>query len=255
MKIHAKNFFTGFTRNMQITSNTPKVEFTSRLNPVPPSVMHTVKGKITIYEATKDEIKRNGFAQKLMRFFCKNEASISNHPVLQIFNEPGKTDLCNQIVKVLSDKLKNLLKYDDGNLTLLLAKDKKNKLCGACLSYGYDEIPSVEATTCYIDCIAVDSGFRGLKLGKTMMDKTIQSAQNIFSDMFLKAEVNALGFYKSLGFEELSEMSPNQKKVIDYIVTETLGTGDYQKFLKLCTKPLQKDKSRWYDLASKNINN
>ena len=129
-------------------------------------------------------------------------------------------------------------------MTLLLVKDKRNKIQGACLSYGYDRIPNTKGLVCYIDSIAINPVFRGLKIGKMLIEKTLESAQNSFTDAFLTGDRSAYGFYKKLGFEPLSDSIKGQKEVIDFL---SKRRNDYPKYIEFFTKPLQNSEKRWYD--------
>ena len=129
-------------------------------------------------------------------------------------------------------------------MTLLLVKDKRNKIQGACLSYGYDKIPNTKDTVCYIDSIAVSRAYRGFNIGKILIEKTMESAKNKFTDIFLAGEKQAHGFYKNLGFKSLSAETEEEKKIMDYI---SKRRSDYPEYVELFTKSLNESEKPWYE--------
>jgi len=235
---------------MEISPFKNNVQFTSRLNPVTPFTFKTKAGKIRIYEAQRSEINRHGFARELMTFFTKNLASVSEHPSMSFFHNPEKAGICSKIIKFHIDRFWNLIKNDDGTLTLLLAKDKFNKLRGACLSYGYKDVPTAAKTTCFIDSIAVDGAYRGCRIGENMLKRVLRADKKTFTDVFLTGETKSRGFYDRFGFVELDPFDETQSKVIDFIAMDDDGYPEYVDFL---TMPLQNNKPRWYKTASKAI--
>lgn len=148
--------------------------------------------------------------------------------------------------------LRHIIKNDDGNMTLLLAKDKRSKIQGACLSYGYDLVDGSKDYILYVDSIAVNKTFRGAKLGKKMMQKTIEANKDnsSFTDVFLVGEKGALGFYKKLGFVNLIKKDPAQCKVSNFIA---LDREDYPKYVDFLTLPLKPEQPRWYSKVAQKI--
>ena len=124
MEIHRQNF------------QSPK--FTSRVCPIKPSVVNTKWGKLTLEEVKPIDIIQKGFFENLAAFFGKN----FNSPDWQIFKDPTKKSELNMVIENFAQNLKALFKNNDGNLTLLVARDKQKRIQGACLSYGYDLVPN-----------------------------------------------------------------------------------------------------------------
>ncbi len=226
-------------------------QFTSRLNPIKPLTIKTKWGKLMLSEATKNEYTQRGFAEKLSRFFSKNFASNTDDPCWLIYNDKSKKHIKNSMIKTFANDIKSIFKNDDGNMTLLLAKDKHNKIQGACLSFGYNLTDSSNKYTLYIDSICVNNPFRGFKLGKIMLNKTLKANEKSnFTDAFLTGEKKAAGFYTKNGFSELNPTDKNQKKVIDLIAEDRI---DYPEYIQLFSKPLKPEQPRWYDKASLEI--
>lgn len=180
-------------------------------------------------------------------FFCKNFASNTDYPGWLAFNNPAKKSLRKKIINNYIKYLRDIFYHDDGSMTLLVARDNKNKIQGACLSYGFDEVPEARNTTLYFDAIGVNEIFRGNKIGKLMMTKTIDANKTTFTDVFLTGATKAKGFYEKLGFRELSLENPDEIEVINFIADDR---DDYPKYVKFFTKILQPEKDRWYKKAA-----
>lgn len=235
---------------MIITNDYHQQNFTSRLNPIKSFRVKSKWGTLNIAEASPNEMRQEGFIKALVGSLCKNFASNTDDPSWTIFRDPTQKDKWKQIIDHFHNYVKRIFEQNDRNLTLLVARDMNNKIRGACLSYGFDNIPTAKDTTLYLDSIAFDKPFRGIGLGKLMMKKTIEANKNTFSDIFLMGEVKAAGFYEKLKFKELDAADPKQKAVIDLIA---LDRDDYPDYVKLFTKPLQPEKPRWYDTAGEAI--
>ena len=81
------------------------------------------------------------------------------------------------------------------------------------------------------------------------MEKTLESAQNSFTDAFLIGDISAVEFYKKQGFIPLNEKAENQKKIIDYL---SRRRTDYPKYVDFLTKDLHNSKEHWYDNVTVN---
>lgn len=224
--------------------------FTSKCNPIKPTTIKTQLGKVRIYEPTDKEIFKQDFLLEVADVFVRNFSTFTNDPAWLIYSKPGNEVLYKEQIKHFRNYLLSSILKDDGHLSLLVARDKNKKLCGACISRGLDEIPGTFKNTMYIDSIAIDENFRKNGIGKIFMDKSINADKNHFTDIFLVGELFAKGFYEKLGFKTLNPKNSNQKKVIDYIA---IDREDYPDYVSLFHKPLQLDKPRWYDVVAKDI--
>ena len=223
--------------------------FKSKAYPVAPFVIKTRRGKLTVAEASNRDLKKDCFFLKLTRFFAKNFASLTNDPNWQVFKNgygANYDEAIRELVRYYSAKIK----AKDENLTLLLAKDKRNKIQGACLSYGYDRMPNANDKACYIDSIAVNPAYRGFNVGTVLMEKTLDSAKNNFTDAFLTGDKQASGFYANLGFQALDREDEAQRVIIDYISKRRF---DYPKYIDFFNLPLKYDAKRWYEITSKEL--
>ena len=134
---------------MNISINT-QLSFQSKANPVMPFIIKTKRGRLNVAEVTQRELSRGGFLENLTKFFCKNFASSTNDPAWKIFTKHNNLNYGEDILHFIR-YYTSKIKYGDENMTLLLAKDKRNKIQGACLSYGYDKFPDAKDKACYID--------------------------------------------------------------------------------------------------------
>jgi len=245
----AKKIFRSFQiKEMNISINT-QLNFQSKANPIFPFVMKTKHGRLNIAEATQKDIRRDGFVDKLTKMFCKNFATSTNDPAWKVFlkhNTYNYGDDIKNFIKYYSSKVKS----NDENMTLLLAKDKRNKIQGACLAYGYDRIPGAKDTTLYIDSIAINPAYRGFSVGRKMMEKVMESAKEKFTDVFLAGDKFVSGFYERMGFKPLDPKDEAQKSIIDYILK---CRSDYPHYIDLYTKPLREHSDRWYSECAKEL--
>lgn len=228
---------------MEISHNTSRQHFTSFINPIKPFILNTSEGKLFVREPGLREIKKSGFVDNLTDLFVRNIAENTDDPTWQLFLDKSDST-SNTFFKAFSDYLKEKLYALDGDLTLLAAFDNKNKLQGACMSYGLDDVPFCKDRVCYIESISVNDKYKGLGVGRALVEKTLESAKNAFTDVFLAGEHAAAGFYKKLGFKNLEVTDKAQRNAIDFIA---LSRDDYPQYVSLLTKPLQEEKPRWYD--------
>ncbi len=217
--------------------------FKSKNFPIQPFAIKTKRGKLRVCEVSGKDLKQERFILNLTKLFCKNFASATNDPNWRKFTNPKTFDFNKTLENFVKYYRSKIVKADE-NMTLLLVKDKRNKIQGACLSYGCDSVPDTKEITYYIDSIAVNPAYRGFNVGKMLIEKTLESARNKFTDAFLAGDKTAKKFYESLGFETLNINNHSQKQIIDYVSRRRNDIPDY---VELYTKPLQKDKPRWYD--------
>jgi len=236
------NFFLHrFLSGMQIHNS---VTFTSRANPVKPFIIYTSKGMLHFKEPSMRRIHSRGFIKNLAMFFCKNFASLTNDPFWKPFGKAKLSKEYKQHFKAQVAYFKKILHSSDDDITLLLATDKKNKIQGAILSFGFEDVPGCKKSVYYIEDLAVNPKYRKNGIGKVLIEKTLDSVKNVFTDAFLTGEVLAEGFYKRLGFNHLNPADAAQKSVIDYLAKIREDFPNYVSFL---TKPLQQSKPRWYN--------
>lgn len=238
---------------MRIKSDKPayqNIQFTSKCCPIKPFTITTKLGDIKFEELPVENYTQKGFLKNMVDFFCYNFARNTTDPQWLKFQNIANLHEFMRLKSMFRHEYCQVFKNDRGHLTLLVAKNQKDEVCGACLSYGFDEVPNTRNTTLYIDSIAVDKKYRGLNIGKILLEKSVEAGKDFFTDVFLHGEKLAGGFYDRLGFKTLNPKNTAQKKVIDYIAQDRF---DYPEHISLYTRPIQPDKPRWYKLAAKAI--
>lgn len=232
---------------MNITFNSQQPNFTSRNNPIKPFTVNTKWGRLLVEEVKPQEAFSRGFLDKMVGFVLKNEIKASTNPFWKQFEKltPEKA----KELKAIKDKSVNyyrkVFQWGDGNTTLLVARGKDKKIQGLCLSRGFFEFPNVVDRSCLINLLYVNERLRGYRLGKKMMEKTINANKNEFTDLFLLSTDYARGFYEKLGFKKLLPDTETKSKTLDFI--RTIGySPEYTTPLNMVTQP---NKPRWYDIA------
>ncbi len=225
------------------------ISFTSRYNPIKPFTIRTKEGKIYVSETSVEKALTPKFVDKINRFIIKNMSEATNYE----FYTKYKTgtlkerreveEICRaHLLEVFNDtKLKN-------NITLLLAKDNKNRLQGICMSYPNVEMDSIEDTL-YIGSLAVNKKYRKSHIGTRLLNATINANRNSFTDVFLTANVRAKRFFSENGFSTFNE----KNEVENFILGAYSEVKEYAIPL---TMPLQTDKPRWYEkfkLLARNV--
>ncbi len=227
---------------MKVLLSTSSLNFQSRNNPLKPFIIKTRLGDLACSEIPSKDLCQSQKLYELSHFFCKNFASLTEDPYWLKYNNPNyKNIFASSFFNYLNNKIAN----DDGNLTMIVAKNKKGKVQAACLSYTYDLLPEGYNTVCYVDSLAVNDEYRRNGIAKTLLDKTEEINKNIFTDIFLTGEVLARKFYEKIGYSKLDEKDPAQRFYINYLNNER---GAEMKYLIPFNKPLQKDKPRWFSI-------
>lgn len=236
---------------MQV-QNISHQNFTSRINPVPSFTINTKAGKLHFEEPTLEQINKRGFVKRLTLFFCKNFATTSDCPVWQAFAGKEMNNSANFYLKLLTQNFKNTLKEKNNHLTLLIARDSRRKIQGAVLGFPFDTIPACENSLYYIEDIAVGENFRGCGIGKILLNKSLESIKNKFTDVLLTNTRQVENFYKRLGFKNLDSGDNVQKTVLDFLAQDRY---DYPRYVNFMTKSLHKDEQGWFLDAFKAIQN
>ena len=240
----AKKIFRCFNIvTMRIDFDT-SVNFNSKAYPIMPYVIKTKHGKLRVYEVSQKDLDIDRFIEKLTKFFSQNFASMTNDPEWRIFSNKHHHKY-KMMFENLASHYTSKVKTDDSHRTLLLVKDKRNKIQGACLSYGFDKLPNFKDKVCYIDSIAVNPAYRRYNIGKSLLIKSLEAAQNTFKDAFLIGERLAFGFYSKIGFKPMDKKHEGQALIIDSL---SHFQNDYPQYVEFFTKSLNDSKKRWYEL-------
>ena len=222
------------------------VNFKSKAYPIKPFVIKTKHGKLKVAEVSPKDLKRENFILNLTKLFCKNFASSTKDPSWEIFSKPKSINY-EKSIRDFANYYSAKIKSGNDDMTLLLVKDKRNKIQGACLSYGYDRIPESKNLVYYIDSIAVNPAYRGFNVGRILLEKTLESAKHKFTDAFLTGDKEVSRFYEKMGFRPLNSSIESEKKIIGYIAHRRT---DYPNYIDIFNRPLQESKARWFDIIT-----
>jgi ribosomal protein S18 acetylase RimI-like enzyme len=138
----------------------------------------------------------------------------------------------------------------DNNMTLLVARDKRNKIQGACLSASCEELPGCFDTTLWIDALAVNKKYRREGIGEKLIKTILEAEKKSYTDAFLTASNYASKFYEKLGFKKLTFHKKTQRTVLKYLENTR---EDFPEHVKAYFLALQPDKPRWYIKAAKAV--
>ena len=193
--------------------------FASKNNPIKPFCVNTPKGKVFVSEIDTTRGLKNSATFGLMRFFADNFAENSSIPMWKDYM--GLPD------RAKAAKIKNSMGYyteifqnnnscDD--TTLLLAKDEKGKLQGACLSYCFGFPTSNGKKNLYIDSLAVSPKYRGYNIAGKMLDSISKASTKDFLYSYVTSAPEAAKFYKKNGYNKLSLNDDRASNLLDYLV-------------------------------------
>lgn len=228
-----------------------KTNFTSKNNPIKPIQIDGHNGDhITISEIDYDKDVTPQFLSELTKFFCTNFMDNTKYePLIKI--REGSPEEKQKYLKAFEDDYAASFENekDEGNLTMLTARNDDGELVGAMLSRPYRVLPGSDDTALYLDSLAIDPNQRGLHLAQIMINKTLDANKNDFTDACFGSTPGAVTFYDKLGFKQFDESDPDQKIVSD----ELHKVLDYADCLTYYTIPLQPDKPRWYTVCAERI--
>lgn len=226
--------------------------FTSRNNPIKTFQIVTKLGDITVEEVNYGRDITPRFIKKLTEFFCRNFGADTIDPFWSKYKTGApeeKKNLFDMVEKYYTNLFKEEEKHH--NTTLLIAKDKNNRMQGACLTTPCYEIPGAENSALYIDSVATNKKYRGFFIAKRMMLKTMEAGSRTFSDSFLTAAKESEGFYEKLGYKKLNKKSPDQRTILKYIAEHR---RDYPDYMTPMSIPLDVTAPRWFKKTAKTLN-
>lgn len=215
---------------MEINSRN-SVSFTSFNNPIKPFKVMTRHGEVCFREVNYRFRPHNGFYRKLATFFIDIFADTSSHPFWKSLRKP----LSNKPVyeEYINDDMKKYkLSLSNNDTTILIGRDKKKNIVAALYSKQLKESMILrDFETLYLDSIAVDKNYRGDNLGKIMLQKLCESSKNKFTDIFLVAYKEAMGFYQKNGFSFLNIFRPEEQFVISEMAKVRIDYPEYSEFM------------------------
>ena len=227
-----------------------QISFKSLNHPVKPFKINTENDIISFKEWNYREKPQKYALKEVATFFLDNFANQSSHPFWKTcrkntptFNNAVYKDYIKHSIKTYKELLKN------PDTTILLGRNKKKQLSAALVATPLNLTSLVnDNKTLYIDSIAVAKTYRGNHIGQQLMNNTISSTKNRYTDTFLVAYNESEPFYKKQGFTHLTPGHNGQKKIIKSLARIRPDFPEYSSFL---TKPIDESKPRWFDRFKK----
>jgi len=149
---------------------------------------------------------------------------------------------------------RNIFNQPEGNSTILVGKDNKNKIhalfsLGNLDAYKAHNVNISDTKTGHIDTCLIDSEYRGKGVGTTILKKLISTIDSQYTDLYLEANNRkAVKFYQREGFKELDKSNPQIKRIIG--IVKRLRTDS--NLVTLMSKTIDA-KNPWWKRISRNI--
>lgn len=186
----------------QSSCNRKTVNFGSKNSPIDSFIINTQKESLFVEELKKvDEANAVNF---------KTDFYIDNFPSwAEAF--PNKESIFN-LFKKTNDRALN---KPDGNTTILVAKNAKNKIVALFSLEQFDDF--YDTRVGYIrDCL-INKEYKSQGIGKILIERILQTAKGYFTDVYLESEQEVSGFYSKIGFDRLDSLNNATKKLYEYI--------------------------------------
>lgn len=237
MKINVQNINT----NQSLTC------FGSKNKPVEAFEIDTKQGKLFVREMNADNSFPKEEANNLVKMFIDNFIDGSGSPRWKKYNHPANKEKYETLIQKYTGYIKHLLVNDDGNTTILVAKDSKNNIKAGIISMSYKEVRGLEDNkTFYLDALAVDRQYRNNNVATTLINKALETAKGIFSDFILIGENKAVPLYAKLGFTRPDTTNAKINTVVEKIQK---SSADVPRYRKLMHKVLNPEETRWWERA------
>ena len=233
------------------TANNSQISFYSKRNPIGAYKIATTLGTLRVAEVDFDKGLSHSFIKRINKFFLKNFAEKSQDEYYLEYKNGNKKCRKHRL-KDMEEYYREIFEdstYDD-NITLLIAKDKHNKIQGACLSTSCCELPGCFDTTLWVDALAVNKKYRNEGIARELITKIIEVSKKSYTDVFLTGSNFAAKFYEKLGFKELDFAKSHQRTIIKYLEDTR---EDFPEHVKAFSLILQPDKPRWFIKAAKAV--
>lgn len=202
----------GINNSMQSS----RTSFKSINCPVSPFTITTAQGTLSIKEMQRKDLNKTvSFFLKVLPESVKSWEGLKN----------ASTWEKQYYTKHLRSWLTHCIKKEDGNSTVLIAKDEKEKVKALADLQYFDEIDALihdgfkDLQTGHIQNCYISPEYRGQGLGKILLDKLLGTAEGHFTDIFLCSERPSINFYEKSGFSKMDGTDPVMKKVINYILS------------------------------------
>ena len=223
------------------------VTFGSQNNPVSKFQIKTDKGTLFVKEFSEKDARYNSKMYELAKFFSDNFINNTNDPSLTQYKKPENFEKYLNMIDGMTRYYKKMFIQDDGNLTVLEARNAVGELCAAVVAQTFNDEASglKDEKTCYIDSIAVKKKYRHNHVGQILMNKAVNCSKDVYTDAFLASDNLAVDFQLKNGYRIMDYNNPDEKIVIDKINQFRKDYPDYITFMdkKLTTA---KNHTPWY---------
>lgn len=211
---------------MQVNNiKTTNTFFTSRNNPIPTETFISAVGKVTMSEASTDDITS---VAKIIRHWQMISFKRANFcgPGAEEAKEAYKKINKNSWLKDITQYLKSILDKPDGNSSILVAKNEDGKVIGYATMEG---IQGTKGKIGVIENIYLDWKYRESNLGHYLLYKIIQTGRNQFTDIITKSpSIGKSDIYHELGFRYL----PTESSDVKYLNQKYHEGGDCQNWMR-----------------------
>ena len=238
---------------MRVEQQKTRPSFGSLNSPIKNFRINTPMGRLYVQEIRLKE-KSIDFAYKISKFFNDNFIDGSTDPLWKKYLKPEKALQYHGKNQRYANYLKNLFKNDDGNTTILLARDGKNDIKAAILTLSYNETPTLKDSKLFnMEALAVDKAYRNQHIGQRLIEKVLESARKTvnkktgtpqFSDAIMTGYEKAVPLYKKLGFRELEQDTYKKRLFYKELTKER---DDIPQYVKLLYMPLDNTAQRFYE--------
>lgn len=225
-------------------SNNNSINFSSKNNPIPNFQIKTDKGVLFVKEITSKDILNESKLKEITKFFANNFINNTNDPSLTQYKNPKNY---NKYLKML-DRIKNYYKQmyveDDGNLTVLEARNSLGDICASVVTNTFKDISGLfDSRTCYVDSIAVRKDYRKKHVATKLMDKAIDCSKGIYTDVFLASDNMSVPFQLKNGYRIMDYANEPERVIMDRI---NKFRGDYPNYITFMDKRLDDSSEPWF---------
>jgi len=195
-----------------------QLTFGSKNSPVKPFKIETTQGALSVRELSKSNIK----ASSEFMFDCLVSSGDDGWDKYKNCDKATKK----HVLSWFNTLTEHCLNKEDGNSTVLVAKDKNNKIKAYFNLQNFDEMDMLyktglkDAKTGFVQSCYVASDYRSQKVGEKILEKMLPTANGFFTDILLSAGKQAVTFYQKMGFVPCENISSESKKVTDFFMSK-----------------------------------
>lgn len=226
-------------------TNNQYINFGSKNRPVKSFKINTSQGELIVNEMKPNEVHMEEEFHNMGKFFVDNLIDGSTHPGWKKYLRPKNKNKYENRINEFSKFFNDLLKFDDPNTTILIAKNNKDEIKAGIVACRYYDIKKIEdSKTLHIYSLAVDKTYRGKGVATVLANKTLDAAKGFFTDAILMSYNKAIPLYSKLGFCRPDATNPQIKSIVDIFTAEN---ASIPRYAKLMSKIIDKKDSRWWE--------